>query len=176
MISIFLSPKCFLHSFTSSAHCTKLTDVVGRVRHSPLLDVEDLAIVNDGDLDLEARNIAVLLLTELCVVHDLALDKVIADLGNVENDGSVLDQDTLAYLDRAGQLVVGDGDLLLVALLQVPLVVAAKQREVLASLELLLGVVDLEHARADLWPSCVHQDLDLAAKLGAQLVGLLQVR
>ena len=46
-------------------------NVVGLVRHGPVDDVIDLALVDDREVDLDARDVDVLLLAELGVVLDL---------------------------------------------------------------------------------------------------------
>mmetsp|Transcript_6779 Transcript_6779/g.14645 ORF Transcript_6779/g.14645 Transcript_6779/m.14645 type:complete len:367 (+) Transcript_6779:183-1283(+) len=146
-------------------------DVVRIVGDCPVFDVLDLTLSHDGDVHLHAWNIHVLLLTQLAVVDHLAEHLVVLGLRDLQNDGAVLDEDALAWLHTLGQLLVGDCDHVLVALEAV----VSDKLEILASFQLLLGIVDLEGAGADLRAAGVHQDLHLALELGSELVSLLQV-
>mmetsp|Transcript_109989 Transcript_109989/g.354733 ORF Transcript_109989/g.354733 Transcript_109989/m.354733 type:complete len:524 (-) Transcript_109989:26-1597(-) len=147
-------------------------DVVRVVGHCPLHDVLDLALVDDRQVDLDARHIDVLLLTQLAVVHDLGDHVVLPSAHDLQHYGAVLHQDALARLHVLGQLLVGDSDLVLVSLDAV----VRHQLQLLASLQLLLRVVDLEGAGADLWATGVHQHPDLAPEIRPHHIDLLQVR
>mmetsp|Transcript_61230 Transcript_61230/g.134083 ORF Transcript_61230/g.134083 Transcript_61230/m.134083 type:complete len:413 (-) Transcript_61230:242-1480(-) len=146
-------------------------DVIGVVWHGPFLDVLDLPLTHHRDLHLDTWDIHVLLLTQLAVVHHLAHDIVLTALLYNEDHSAILNQDALALLHTLRQLRVGDGHHVFVALL----LVICHQLEVLASLQLLLGVVHLKGSGANFRASGVHQDLHLALELRGQFVGLLQV-
>mmetsp|Transcript_15896 Transcript_15896/g.42125 ORF Transcript_15896/g.42125 Transcript_15896/m.42125 type:complete len:307 (-) Transcript_15896:357-1277(-) len=146
-------------------------DVVGLRRDGPLLDVLDLALVNDRQVDLDAGHVNVFLLAELALVSDLAHNEVVSRRRDVENDSAVLHQDLLAHLDVLGQPAIGDRDVILVALDTV----VCNQLELLASLQHLLGVVHLEVPRPDLRAPGVHQHLDGTSSFRPHLVGLLKV-
>mmetsp|Transcript_61350 Transcript_61350/g.155843 ORF Transcript_61350/g.155843 Transcript_61350/m.155843 type:complete len:245 (+) Transcript_61350:679-1413(+) len=163
MLAAIVDVLCALHKAQS--------DVVGVVWYRPIDNVIDLALVDNGQVNLYTGDIDVFLFTQPGIVLDPGHHVVRTTLLNLEDDSSILNKNLLARLDISGQVRVGDGDGRLVALVAV----VCDQLEILASLQLLLRVVHLECAGPDLGPPSVHQNFDGATGLWPHLVCLLQV-
>mmetsp|Transcript_83269 Transcript_83269/g.268429 ORF Transcript_83269/g.268429 Transcript_83269/m.268429 type:complete len:434 (-) Transcript_83269:112-1413(-) len=78
--------------------------------------VVDVLLLQHRKFHLHARQVAVLSLAQLTIVHDLGHDPIGAALLDLQRQGTIGHQDGVAGLDGGGQLVVSQGDASVVAL------------------------------------------------------------
>jgi hypothetical protein len=138
-------------------------DVVHLVHAGEFLDVFDVLLLEDVELDLDAGQVTVLALAEFLGVDDFALEVLLVDdLDNLDDDGSIGEEQAVAGLDALAQLGVGAANLrLLGGLVTLPLGVlvgaGGVDDDVLAGFEL-DGLVVLEHGGANLGTLGVEED------------------
>ena len=132
-------------------------DVVGALAgREP--DVLAILVRERGGRDAAATQVHALAIGELAAGDHLGIDARARDLGDLELDEAVVEQQDVARLHVLGQLLVGAADHFLVAGLAV---VRGVERERLAVLE--VDLVVSEALDADLRATEVREDADVAA-------------